>query len=406
MPSRTPLFSRARFKRALVTSTCVCLAAGAAIGFVGPAGASTAAPAPAQVRWSPSWMATDTVYSSDTAATIATRFNLIAAFSKDVGAYLPAMHAANPATRVVAYVNGTYTKSTKYPESWYAHTATGARVQWIPYGTDQLELSNPSVRDFLVSSCSTAIAQGFDGCLFDSMGLTPLHADDKSGLPIDPSTGAVYTGAAWLNLTAAVLRQARSANPGKVIAANGLGVGANYFDSSAPTSVLAGAANVAEAEQFVRSATSSVSTHKTEAVWKQDVDMMVDAQSRGTSVAAVTKVWTTATAVQLTAWHAFAYATFLLGDDGSSRFTFLSNTTTSATDDSTMEATPIGTPAGSYAKTAGVYQRAYSNGLVMVNPTKTALTVPITGRYTTLQGTVVTGTIKLAPYSGNVLTNS
>jgi hypothetical protein len=63
----------------------------------------------------------------------------------------------------------------------------------------------------------------------------------------------------------------------------------------------------------------------------------------------------------------------------------------------------IGTPTGTYTKTGGVYQRAFTAGKVLVNPTNFPVTVQLGGTYRTLDGVTVTA-LTMKPHTGEVLT--
>src|SRR4029079_9670068 len=76
------------------------------------------------------------------------------------------------------------------------------------------------------------------------------------------------------------------------------------------------------AEGFLRTATAGPGVYPTPTIWQQTVDMLPQAQSQGKPVLVLTKLWTTATPGQVTAWHLYTLASFLLGTDGTSQFFF------------------------------------------------------------------------------------
>ncbi len=378
------------------------MVATATAGFASPTGPATA-PGP---RWSPSWMAGKKTFTTQEAADTATRFPIVVGQPQALSPHVATMHAANPATKVIAYVNGAYTKSTTLAEGLYAHDASGARIQWTTFAIWQLELSNPAARTMVANLCTTARnAAPFDGCLLDNLGLTILNASDKSGLPVDPATGAVTTAADWMQNVALTIQATKAANPGAIVTANGLAWGKNYFAASGATRAITDAGAGGESEQFVRSATQAAGTFRKEADWKSDVDMIVDAESHGSWILAVSKLWVTATTAQQSALHRYSYATFLLGTNGTSYFQFLADRSLDTPiADSNLEKLPIGSPTGAYAKTDGAYQRAFTKGRVLVNPTNAAVTVPVTGVFHDSNGTLVTGSLRLAPYAAEILT--
>ena len=65
----------------------------------------------------------------------------------------------------------------------------------------------------------------------------------------------------------------------------------------------------------------------------------------------------------------------------------------------------LGSPNGAYAKVGGVYQRQFSTGRVLVNPTGATVTVPLGRTYYDPNHHAMT-TAKMAPNTGLVLTTS
>jgi hypothetical protein len=147
-----------------------------------------------------------------------------------------------------------------------------------------------------------------------------------------------------------------------------------------------------------------VNTYKSESLWKQDVDMLVNAQQRGSGVLAMTRLWVTATAAQTLAWHEFALASYLLATNGHSFFSFLATHTNAAlTADYAIDHVAIGYPLGAYTKVNGAYQRLFSAGASLVNPTAATVRVTLTGLYRDLRGQLVT-IVTLPPQSADILT--
>jgi hypothetical protein len=158
------------------------------------------------------------------------------------------------------------------------------------------------------------------------------------------------------------------------------------------------------AELFVRVPNVTIATYRNETMWKQDVDMLVDAASKGKIVLSMTKVWCTGTQAQYDAWHEYALATFLMGyTPGKAFFSF-------RYDHGSTWAHPywdadVGVPLGPYAKVNGVYQRLFTNGEVLANPGTTAVAVSLGGQYRTLDGLTITS-VTLQPHTGEVLTRA
>jgi hypothetical protein len=320
--------------------------------------------------------------------------------------YVAAMKAANPSLELVVYVNGLWGPERAFPEEYYARDAQGRKVRWIPFGTYLMDPRSGWPTQ-LAQNCEALLAQsGFDRCFFDSMGASPVSSlGDKTGAAIDPATGEPWERNDWLSASRDTIAHAR-AIVNDSVAANGIAAGRSYFARLGPTRLLAEAADDVMVEQFVRSPGDPVDKYRNVRDWQQDVEMMIDAQRRGASVLAVTKVWTDATQAQRDAWHKYALTTFLLGTDGSSRFSFLNDDgPLASTYDHPWDRGRLGWPKGDYAQIGGTFQRAFARGRVVVNPTTNPMTVnlPAGVTYMTLDKRQVSGTLTLPPHSGESL---
>jgi hypothetical protein len=342
------------------------------------------------------------------ADSMAQTYALIAGSPGELTPYLSGMRTANPSTKVLQYQNGTYAPANAYPMSTYDKTAAGHPVVYLQWGT-WLIVPKSSWSQLESSACTQAVGAGYDGCLVDTLGqMNAGRISQLSGTPVDPATGQPWDDHKWMNLMAHEAGQVVSANTSAVVAANGLGSGVQYFDPIAPTSVLVGTsgADLGMAEQFVRAAGSSVTTYRSASAWLQDVQMLVNAESQGRGVLAITKLWVQATQAQQNAWHRYALATFLMGAGPHCYFNFSpSSGPGGVTTPTAYDRVQIGLPTGQFSAAGQMYQRSYANGLVLVNPSKQSASITLSHMYTTLQGKVVSGTFTLGPFSGDVLTN-
>jgi hypothetical protein len=349
------------------------------------------------------------------AVQIARKFDVVAAQVGSFKADVSAMKAANPKLVLLAYVEGAFdmTKTgTQFPLSWYAHDATGNRIQVSPTvcGLNQgcgnwlMDLSNSNWVAMVGSICATEIvSSGYDGCYVDNLGDAPLYPGQLTSSPINPATSQVWTQAEWLAATTNIAANIETANPGHIIVGNGLFNGQGYFSKTAPTSQLLSGMSAGSAEMFIR-ANDAITTYKPETLWKQDVDMLVDAQQKGSGVMAMTRVWVTATADQTAAWHQYALASYLLATNGHSFFTFLAAHTNEAlTADYAIDHVALGYPLGPYVKVNGIYQRLFNAGMVLVNPTAASVTVTLPATYRDVQGLVVTA-VTLTANTSYILT--
>lgn len=364
-------------------------------------------------RWA-STMGGSQVLTAAQAVADAQTVDLIVARPVTFAPYTAQMRAANPALKIIYYFNGVYaTGGTRsiYPESWYLHDASGARVWSTSFANYLMDPVNPDWIQSRIDDCSATMAStGWDGCYLDMLGPGALTEGHTSEIAINPATGVAWTTPDWITATTHLAATVTAAVPTGLIVGNGLGDGNQYFSPSwGPTSTLFGGFAAGNAQGFVRGSFDPATQFRLESRWMADVDMLIDAGSRAKAVMAQAKVWdTAATQVQKDALHRYALATFLLGADGRQYWYWSDTGSESAIiEDTSYDHVNIGVAVGSYAKMNGVYQRRFSGGLVAVNPTAVPLTMSLgSGQWTTLAGTTVQGQFTLAANTGDVLTTA
>jgi hypothetical protein len=245
-----------------------------------------------------------------------------------------------------------------------------------------------------------AASSGFDGCMADSVGLSPLYPGYVSSLPFNTATRATWTKPDWLAATAKLIAGIKTAVSPKTVFFNGLSNGRAYYDAMAPTSQLLNAADGGLAETFVRAAYLPMGTHPSVATWLSDVHMVQDAAVRGKYLIASVKVWVAGTSADYDAWNEYAMAGFLMGYNGYAYYHFRIDKGPSST---TTGAVALGSPTNAfYQTTAGYYERDFSTGMVLANPGSSTYTVTLPKTYMTLSGAPVTS-VTLGPTSGAVL---
>lgn len=339
------------------------------------------------------------------AVDLARRYDVIIGTSLKFRGLVPAMHAANPALKVLIYVNaayGTTEQATSYPESWYARDANGLKITSRNYSNYLMDVSNVGWQADVVGECTDLVtANAADGCWLDMLNDSSTKASYVSAVPVHPGTVTPFTSQEWWGYTGAVARAVHAAPGVGIVAANGAHNGTHYVEGS---DVLTGSVDMLMAECWLRYPGDPLTTYAKESAWKADVDMLVDAGARGASIQAVTKTWAPGTTEQKDVWHQFALASFLLGTDGRAGFTFTPDQTwAGVTPETSWESTDLGTPTGPYALAGGVYQRRFTGGLSLVNPTTLPVTVALAGSYTDLRGATRSGPVVLAPHTGMVL---
>jgi hypothetical protein len=369
-------------------------------------GTTFAAKGPAgRVRpWAPQWTDHEPSLTEAQAQTDARNFGLLVTHPDTYSAYLATMKSVNPRLVLAVYMNGTFTYRTDLPESAYSHDADGARISPLPFpGTYLLDPSSRYVIDLKKADATRLLARsGYDGLLIDCTGLGPLNLSYVNALAVNPATGEVWTPQAWLAAVGNLVDEIKTVVLPRPIYLNSLKDGSSYFASDRPrSSTLTPGILGSMAETWLREAKAGVNVYPSESAWKLNVDMLADAGSRGFSVMQETRVQVTGTTTQKDAWYKFTLASWLLGNDGRSFFHF-SYTHADATVPRRWHRLDLGTATGPYAKVGAVYRRAFSRGLVLVNPTSSTTAVSLGATYTTLLGTQVTS-VTLAPKTAEIL---
>jgi hypothetical protein len=352
---------------------------------------------------------TTTAYSQADAVTIADNYDLVAANAKQfTSTTLAAMQAANPNMRVLVYLNGSFDvhKTQAYPLTEYARDANGNFIKSRQFGNWLMNISDPTWVSQVSAQCTTLLAQApYDGCFVDVLGDADLGPGYLTSPPINPATGAVWTQEQAVTAGTAIAQQVSADHPTSIIMANGLLNGASYFSPTAPTSQLFGGASSALAESWLRAATNAVTAHETPAVWQQEVNMLTNAGGNADVAAVTTKVWITASAAQLTAWHRFALASFLLGTTGDAYFSFTqSQSPTEFQTDAgnPLDHTQLGAALEPYQAIGKAFGRQYADADVIVNPTKKSVTVSVPAPCLTLDGVLATTSVVMAADSGQI----
>jgi hypothetical protein len=348
----------------------------------------------------------------------AANFNFITAHVTAYAGQVPAMKAINPTLKVLAYMNATFAQSyqsTTYSAQDYARDAAGHKITNIKSGNF---LMDPSQQDWInarINECETDIQQsGYDGCYLDLLGGAPLGPNFVTAPPMNQSTHQTWTRSQWISATANLAAQVRTAahtisvygHPALVFG-NGLVNGQQFYDPSAPSSVLVGSLDGGMAEAWLRRQDDVATWYPTTSQWLQNVNMVAQIERQGVPLLTITKMWTTATQAQQDAWRQYALASYLLGTQGTSAFFFSISWTISRTTPHPWYATALGSPQGAYGfvSASGVYQRTFATGLVLVNPNTAPHSVTFGHTYYTLSRQAITSAT-MAPNTGLILTTS
>ncbi len=316
--------------------------------------------------------------------------------------------------------------------------------------------NNSKTLEFMKSEATKALkydgnaSKLYDGILSDSMGTAPLRSGYTNAKPINPDTDSVYTEQQWMDGQKEMLHAKKlGIGESKQLMINGLATGSNYFANPVGSrQLITEDVGGAMAERIFREphATMGEAGWRSEAAWKQDVEMVAAVQEKNIPGFWWTKCWTTGNGAEerraadepddgtgeeesrggqpatctddganaeagIKQIRRYAMSSYLLGAGTKSYF----NYDTNINDGNAAEwfgedytkAQQLGSASGSYGKSAGstVYSRSFSKGIVVVNPTSGASTINLgSNKYTDIDGrTGVTGSYSVPAHTGNIL---
>jgi hypothetical protein len=334
-------------------------------------------------------------------------------------AQIPAIKAANPNTKVLAYLESAVTQNKSCPTGtppvysphdsfginycyanashpeWFLHnSSTGARLAYSNYPSYLgMDIGNTGYQSMWANNAITALkADGFDGVYMDDVNTHPGHGID--GLVGEYSDSAY--GQAFVNFVASVAARIRA--NGLLVAAN---VSANPWTSYQRTDGLAIAAHldIYNREQYARwgdicgpwDQRFNGSTVLSFLQYDQSV------QAAGAAVTGMDYGSSTPTNDDL-ATVAYGRAMFFLAWNGASASAYIYRPCGAVAPVSPTSMTDLGKPTGSSNLAGTVYSRSYSKGLVLLNPSATTSAAYTLGAtYVTQTGATMTGTQILAP---------
>ena len=337
------------------------------------------------------------------AVTVAKRYDVVIAAQR-YKPFLGAMKQAKPDIVVALYHKGTSVDGSdltwiknNHP-GWLLRTKGGNLLK-SSWGTYLIDPGSNGVRDWEAKYAKQSQADGWTGVFLDSMGLYGFSG--FTGDPINPRTGQVYTTSQWIKDETGLAQAVNNAISIPLLI-NGLRTGPGYFKATSP---LVSGIQAGEFEGCFRDASSRISNYPSTTSWLAMVKALEDVQSQGRTALCWTKTWTSATDAQIKSWHNFALASFLLANAGSEEFFFSGRKSDNGNSWYGDDKYAIGSPSGTLKSTSGgAYYRAYSKGMVVVNPTGGSLNVPLGAVYLTPGGARVS-TLSVSAHTGVILTS-
>lgn len=330
--------------------------------------------------------------------------------------YASELKRLNPRIELVLYENGMFSTPTDppgMPESWYLHTAAGQRVRPTKHGQNALmnPLSTASFTahgvtyhgwaDYVAHECVADQSPHTNGCYLDMLGIAPLHqAYDAGGArPVDPGGSGAFTPGRFEEDALYVAAAVRSGLPhGSLVLANGYLNGEAYVTA---THGMNRHVDAAQAQDWLGHDATSLPVGR----WKRDVQMVISSGLAGAPM--MVRYTCDCSGADVQSQRTYALATYLLANTGRAFFDFQHGPTKEFQDWSLLYDLNLGRPTTTFSivdqyRRDGVYQRAYSGGLVLVNPSQTAVTVPVRPGLRTVAGDSVQQ-VTLTPASAAIL---
>jgi hypothetical protein len=336
----------------------------------------------------------------------ALHFNYIIAHPIAYQGLVAAMKQVNPRLALLAYLSGTFaqfTAGTSYPPSWYEYDANGNKVT-NGYGNYLMNPTTPGWIQDRVATCQAFLAQsGYDGCYLDTLGLVSLGGHFDSGAPINPSTKQIWQPADWIAATATLAGQVRAAMSPVTVFGNGLSGGPTFYSTTSSSKPLIDAMSGGVAEAWLRGSVVPITAFPSQAAWLQNVQMIGAVEAEQKPLLTLTKVHVPGTQAQLAQWGQYALASFLLGTGGLSAFTWSPGPTVDRMSDYPLYHLALGAPTGTYTSGGGIFQRAFIDGYVVVNPTANIVAVTLPKPYYGTDGHRVTS-VSMGSESGAIFT--
>jgi hypothetical protein len=348
--------------------------------------------------------------------------------------FLDEMKAANPGLKIYRYLNAIYDPNPHFPESWYMHDRHGHRLfntMWRNYLMDPRSTAPFVEKGVTSNGWVEYLANLFrrddarfpgvfnGGVWLDDVGGTPHVVDIVTGQPaqaVRSGSGELWDTRAWYELTLGAASRLQK-YVGRGMFANALMSSNCYFSGCGgpvPTREFLSSANALDgsmAEAWLRAWYDPFPRFPSVAAWKQNVQLLIDADRHGRAIQVMTAIPAGASTEQLDQWRLYSFASFLLGNEGSSYFQFVpyGQSKNSFEMANPLYSVDIGAPLkharsiGAYARAGGrFFVRNYAGGKVFVNPNSTAVVVRLDKPYAFPDGTH-TQKVVLQPYSGAIL---
>jgi hypothetical protein len=329
------------------------------------------------------------------------------------------LHQLNPSLKILAYINGLVVVknspdwdyiTVNHPE-WFLLDSKGNRIneRWWP-DNYLMDPRSEGWKQFRAGQLLELVnLYGNDGIFLDV--ITSWLVEGTyiyySGRPVNPRTSAPYTNNEWRQDNYDYLGYMKQAlGPAKLLIFNGISNGSLYQKHNSKP-FLDNADGTME-EGFLRNGGDTIDFNKKEIDWKKDVDAVAEIADAGKTCLVTTVIYAgvQATDSQIKTVHRYGFSSYLLAEGPNTYYDFRRWPMTALSRPyDPLWSTPIGTPLAPYYKAGNIYQRDFTGGKVLVNPTDTGATyvLGLSKPYRNLDGQLVL-MVSLAPKTGTILT--
>ncbi|MHA2238848.1 MAG: putative glycoside hydrolase [Candidatus Hodarchaeales archaeon] len=299
------------------------------------------------------------------------------------------LREGNPDIKIIAYYNiWTINENTDdinlaRSRGWILHDAQGNEVYAKGWPQNRiLNVANKGASDFIAGKVKTLVdTYDLDGIKGDGTKAILETTYDISAMPINPSTGNTYTLNAWRNaMVNHVLNIKNKMGYDKIYIGNGKGanVGSGAFGFWANEDLVApliAAEDGVHLEGYIR---WSNENWRSESRWLQDMEFINYLCSNNKyALPVITTKGTMPPGATMDQVVLFGVATNLLAiENGLSHIGVSSETPEALNYLYELNDLPVGTPIESYSKRSGtsVYEREFTNSLILVNSGNSAYT--------------------------------
>jgi hypothetical protein len=321
------------------------------------------------------------------------------------------LRTINPDIRILAYENvwavddRTSDINIARSNGWILKDRFGNEIYARNWQYNKIcDVGNQGYRNWLADRIKSHMDNfGFDGIMADN---TRAIIDSTYGVsadPINPRTGSVFTSTQWRDAMVGNVQTIRGRMGSKIYIGNGLGaltgsLPNGFWANEALVAPLIDAVNGMMMEGFIRWENEG---WRTESNWVKDVDFLEYMSQRGKMSVALVNAYGNL-AAPLDQITMYGLCSYLLGQSGSGAYFSVSGSAILEMGN-VLEAN-VGTPTELYHKRSGtsVYEREYTDALILVNPTSSNSFVNLGGTYRIFEGGLVTS-ITVSAHTGVIL---